>query len=261
MELPLDILDYIFGFLKSHPETLIACSRAHPIFAQVVERFLYHNITIHTDQSTYDGYCLEPLDTFNLLSETPRIANYVRILCITLGPLAEVDRILEETALVLPLLPMLECIILKQPYSIWWLPPLSFSTALENCLHLPTLQEVHVSALYFPLSTLDNCANINCFSLSGSPKMPDCSDDIAIYPQLKSLSFEDIDDEDTSFTSWAKQDIVKLRSLKCGYSSEPMILEFLEICSDTLINLDLTLGHSPCRFPHIFWRRRTEYSR
>ena len=117
-------------------------------------------------------------------------------------------------------------------------------TAVEDCLRLPTLQEVHMGTMQIPLSMLNRHANINCLSFSGCPQMPDCSDDA--YLQLKSLTVWGIGDFYWRFFStWAKRHITGLHSMKCDYSIEQMILEFLGICSGTLNNLYIKL-QAPC---------------
>jgi hypothetical protein len=159
----------------------------------------------------------------------------------------------EEIALILPIFPALECIMLTTYYYISWQKtlPQSLKTAVEGCLRLPTLQEVHIGTLDFPLSLLNTHANINYFSLSGSPQMPDCTDDHCL--PLTSLKVEGIDGRYSAFFStWAKSHIIKLHSLRCDYSREKMILELLENCSGTLNNLDLTLK-SPCEVSSCFY--------
>ena len=249
MELPLDVVDYIFGFLKSDPKSLVACSKAHPVFSQIIEKHLYYHIVIHTwidlhwTCRGHRGYSLEPLHFIKLLSDTPQIVNHVRILQIVLH--SPTIHNLEEIQ-GLSMFPLLECIVLSgiilHPFS-WNELPQCFRTAVEDCLCLPTLREVHVRNVLFPLSLLDNLVNVDCFSLSGSPQIHDCQADT--YPQLQSLSVHTIDNHDlASFINWAKRRILKLQSLECDYySDEQIIFDLLEICSDTLNNLDLSFEH------------------
>ena len=249
MNLPFDVLDSIFSFLKSHPDSLVACSKAHPFFSRVAERHLYRHITIHLGPWTSKfGYLLEPSELSKLLSETPHIVNYVRVLCIVLVdfrgrtyPTPETSRDLEEISLVLPMLSSLECIILNGPshFVSWNQLPQSFTAAVEKSLHLATLHRIHVRSLGFPLCILDNHRNINCFSLYGRPQTPDCSEDSNL--QLTALSFSVTRGHYlTSFLNWAKRHIFNLQSLKCDFY-EGEVLGLLEICSDTLNSLDVTL--------------------
>ena len=84
MELPVELLDKIFSFLTYYPRSLRACSDAHPIFTQIVQKYLYYhcNITPFTlTQSDDDGgYSQVPSRISKLLSETPQIVDYIRIL-------------------------------------------------------------------------------------------------------------------------------------------------------------------------------------
>jgi hypothetical protein len=267
MEFPFDVLDYIFSFLKSDPESLVACSRAHPLLSRIVERYLYYHIVILTGigfQNTGQGYFLESSHLIKILSETPQIVDYVRVLQIAFSyfnnSTQETRRRLEEIALILPMFPALECITLSTDGPMSWQEelPQSFRTAVDDCLHLQTLQKLCAGVLHFPLSMLDNHPHVTCLSIDTAPHVPDCLE--STYPQLKFLSVVNLDDAYVvSFSNWAKQHIGKLESLKCeisDYSSERMVSEFLEICSDTLTCLDICLdGPSfPCELLYVlFW--------
>ena len=171
MELPFDILDYIFSFLKSDPKALLACSKAHPVLSQVVEKYQFHHIVIHTGITDFT-YSFGPFDLRRRLAKTPRVAKYVAVLQIEFSHHQYGDRMLpylEEIASLLPMFPVLESIMLPTRRSLSWQKdlPRCFRKALENCLDLPTLQEIHVGNMLFPFSMLDIHANINYFLLSG----------------------------------------------------------------------------------------------
>ena len=256
MELPFDILDHIFSFLKSHPKALLACSKAHPILSQTIERHRFHRIIIHTGTRVADyRYGFKPSDLLKHVTETPRITKYVAILQIGSNDSNEIAPYLEEIASLLPMFPLLECIVLPtHPKSalLWQNLPQSFRTAVENCLHLPTLQEVHVGNLSFPLSLLDDHPNINSLSLSGPPKAE--SEYLeTTYPQIKSLSFEGFEHHYSNVVrTWAKRHILELQSLKYDLSCHRLILEVLQTCSNTLENLYLCLQRrgTPCELSY-----------
>ena len=244
-----EILDYIFAFLKSDSQSLIACSKAHPSLSPIVERHIYYHIVIPTlpdYQTTGRGYCLESSHLIKLLSETPQIANRVRILRIAFCRQSH-RHSCGEIALLLPIFSALECLILTAESDISWewaLLPETLTTAVRICLYLPTMQEVYIGALRFPLDVLSTNTNIKCLSLSGPSEISDYQDGTDAYPQLESLTVEDIDEHLCEpIWDWAKPYVVKLHSLKCDYSSvgETMLLEVLQICSGTLNNLDLRL--------------------
>ena len=58
IELPFDVLDYIFGLLRSNPETLAVCSKAHPLFPQILNKYLFYHIVICSNGLKYHGYNL-----------------------------------------------------------------------------------------------------------------------------------------------------------------------------------------------------------
>ena len=241
-----DILDYIFAFLKTDPQSLIACSNAHPSFSTIAERHIYYYIILATSYPDAvgpgPGYFIKPSRLIKLLSDAPQIVNHVRVLQIGFDWSSKID---EEIALILPMFTALECIALTSTqYMLWWKEGVSeaLMKAVENCLCLPTLQEVHIRAMNFPLSMLDRNANLKRLSFSRSFELADCPDDTNPLVQLSSLTFEHIGPEyRTDFTTWAKKHVTNLQSLKCGYSHDGMILRLLEICSGTLTDLNIEL--------------------
>ena len=259
MELPFDVLDHTFSFLKSHPKALLACSKAHPVFSQIVERYRFHHIIILTGVTEF-AYSFKPSDLFMRIAETPHIVKYVAVLQVEFNyyQYEGEDRMthyLDEIARLLPLFPVLECIMLRSSSVSWQKDlPQTFKTAVENCLQLQTLQEVHIGNISFPLSILDNHANINYLSLSGPPGIePGCPE--TIYPQIKFLALEGFDHGYSDvFLTWAKRHIVGLLSLKYDFSCHGMIFEVLGICSDTLENLYLCLHRegTPCQLSSHF---------
>jgi len=124
--------------------------------------------------------------------------------------------------------------------------PQIFQEAVKDCLRLPMMRELHIDRYCddFPVSMIDIHANIDCFSLCGTPEVSEVTD--TTYPQLKSLSITGFYSElhHIPFGAWAKPRITRLQSLKYDYSSDNTLLELLEICSDTLTTLELTLGSS-----------------
>ena len=257
MDFPSDILHYIFSFLKADPESLIACSNTHPSFSPIAEKYLYYHITIQTSlayRAPGSGYCLEPSQLLELLSESLQIANHVRVLQLTFEHDSSHSTMVkyDEMAQILPLFRLVKCIMLRSHSISWWMLPQTLKTAVENCCLLPTTQEIHIGrSLTFPLSLLTKNPHVTCLSFLAYPEMADQPD--RIYPplQLKSLrltwthhTFYDY------ICTWTKPHITTLRSLQCQYSSQKMVLEFLDVCSGTLNNLDLEL-QAPCEgVPH-----------
>ena len=234
LTLPFDIIDHIFSFLKSHPKALLACSRAHPLLSQIAERYRFRHIVICTGFQINSNitYSFRLSDLLRYLAETPRIANYVAVLQVELNPYQDFEGI----ASLLLMFPALECIMLPTPRKdsaiSWKALPQNFRTAVENCLCLPTLREVHVGNTSFPLSTLDNHANINYLSLAGPPEIEPL-DLKTTHPQIKSLAFEGFEHQESEFfCTWARQHILKLQKLKYDFSCHEIILEVFNICSN-----------------------------
>ena len=116
MNLPFDILDHIFGFLITHPGSLVACSEAHPVFSRMVEKYQYYCLTI--DLESTRGHLTK------LLSDKPQIRNYVCVLRIEFD--VEYRHIsitrthFERIAAILPLFSALECIVLSIARTMTW---------------------------------------------------------------------------------------------------------------------------------------------
>ena len=89
---PPEIFSEIFSFLTSEACVLVPCSQAHPIFAKIVELTLYAHVIVHNRDSDADNedehYFKFKLYQFStLLSDNPRILNYLRSLCVELTQL------------------------------------------------------------------------------------------------------------------------------------------------------------------------------
>ena len=265
MNFPSDILHYIFSFLKGDPESLIACLNTHPSFSPIAEKYLYYHITIQTSltrvayqASRSRGYHLEPSQLHELLSDSPQIANHVRVLQLTfVEHNFDLNRVMdkyEQIARILPLFPLVQCIMLRSLYVISWQTalPQTLRMAVENCFLLPTMREIQIGTfLIFPLSLLNKHAHITCLSFFAHPQIPDQPDDIYPPLQLKSLIIASLHNEYyDSISTWTKPHITTLRSLQCEYSSEQMIIEFLDVCSGTLNNLDLEVRATCEGVPH-----------
>lgn len=121
MELTFDILDYIFGLLRSNPESLVQCSKAHRFVSWNSQQTLLYHIVIHllgdrpTATSARLGYNLTLPHLVNLLSHKPQLVNNVRVLQIRSNgyghtPLSQKDSI-KKVAPLLPKFSALESII------------------------------------------------------------------------------------------------------------------------------------------------------
>jgi len=228
----------------------------------IIERQIYYHTTVHFSTAWRD--CNFEQDRLTkLVSENPRILNYVRILEIhvVLEHTGENDHIiveqLEEFAETLLLFPSLECIILSTPKIRFWEWPDNFRAALEDRLKLPTVKEVHfVGNQGLPFSLIGNCKNIENILLEGVFEPSDEEEEEDLTPlQLKSLTLSDI-----SHSLDAEQlHIKKLKSLKCSESSVEMLSSLLGECAETLNKLDIDLTYSRCK-PQCFFFQQDAYT-
>lgn len=263
MQLSEDILDHIFGYLVSHRETLVACSK-DPYLSSIVKRHLYYHLIVNIgnrNQKTISNYALKPGHLAQLVSESPHILYNVRILEIQLDMdyktckywmpegFTVIAKHLDEFANLLLMFPVLECIRLTSGEEFSWYWPDAFRTALEDRLHLSTVEEVHIRGVRdFPLSLFDNCNNLKKLVLS-APFTRCFYDSVSTLPKLQSLAVS-TDFIDPPYLTWIKLHINELRSLKCmlqlssGQNPLPMLLEG---CSQTLNKLDICLGHLRCK--------------
>ena len=247
MQLPFDIVDYIFSLLVSDRKTLIACSK-DPVLFPFVERHIHDHIIVQfgikTTTDTDDALRLAfgPENLVKLVSENPHIVYYVRILQIQVdsGHPDEMDDSFANTLLKFP---GLECIMLAASKARGWDVLDSFRAALEDRLNLPTVKEVHLRGDRTPLSLLNNSKNITNLSLSGfSIENQLCA---STLPQLHSLRLL-TRDVSPLLLAWIKCHIQELRSFKCALRNGQDILGLLELCSGTLEKLDLSVGYLRC---------------
>jgi len=89
--LPPEILDKIFSFLATDQASLEACSNAHPAILQLVERYLYCNVAIGTEN--LNGGSFQTQELLTLLSGKPHISKYIRHLKISYSRVATLNTI------------------------------------------------------------------------------------------------------------------------------------------------------------------------
>ena len=265
MHLSEEILDHIFSFLVSHRETLIACSK-DPVLSSIVKRHLHYHLIVNIgnhNRETASNYALKPDHLAKLISEDPRILYSVRVLQIQLeldrtscqfwmpGAPAVIAKHLDGFASLLLMFPVLERIMLTgTSEDCPWYWPDAFRTALEDRLSLPTIKEVHIEGVKdFSFSLLDNCNNLKNLSLFG-PFVRMDHHSVSTLPRLQSLSLSNTFFIDPPFMAWIKSHINELRSLKCSVelqSGQRPLSTLLEVCSQTLNKLDVSLGNLRCK--------------
>jgi len=232
----------------------MACS-ADPVLGPIVERHRYHNTTLHFGDGWSD--CdLIPDWLSQLVSENPRILNYVRVLDIqvqfdrTRKQEQVIKKQLDDFANTLLMFPLLECIMLTTPKNRIWHWPDVFRAALKDRLNLPTVKDVQFEGNQeFPFSLIGNCKNIENLILMGS--FEDAEEVDSTPLQLKSLALSH-----HSSPELVNLHIKQLQSLKCAESAVDDLSELLEVCFETLNKLDIDLTYSSCEAHVSFDSRR-----
>ncbi len=193
MKLSVELLDYIFSFLVSH-KTLVACSE-DPVLFPIVERHLYYHITVHFAKGWVPDYYYSSDRLYKLVSENPRILNYVRVLRIrvSLDHYPEdkdkdlsIKKALDRFSKTLLRFPVLECIVLdtSNKRSFCW--PDNFQAALKDRLGLPTVKGLQIIGNQdSPCPLMENIENL---LLSGSIRTTEAQVCSSTLPELKSLT-------------------------------------------------------------------------
>jgi len=258
--LPVEIVDNIFSRLDS--SSLEASSAAHHLFSCIAERHLYADICL--DARTIETqWVLDPegskMDSktsitvaqlSNLLEERPHIANYVFSLTIILS-----DRIAESSLPFMTLLRNLNKMTIENRSGVHKLIkltlPESLQLSLENCLRLPSMQEVEVTGIEIPFSFLHHCKGIKTLKVEAcaiselaGPELDSSHDG----PFLKDLIVIDVYVQDLKiFAPWMAKCCKRLQHFRVSpYSDEtetfPAIEPIFISCSNTLTSLDVDLG-------------------
>ena len=245
---PPEIFGEIFSLLSSEADVLVACGQAHPIFAQLVEPILYAHVIIHNhDLDLEDDHHLifRPSQLSALLSNNPRIVNYLRSLCIEFFQLY--FSTLEGIIAILPGL-KLERIRLSFGHSDftsdWKWFPTSFRTAFVACISTPFMKEIGIDAIYnIPLSSFADCAGLKRLTLFQNAVLR--PNTLCSFPQLEALELSHwmVDGHSRRLLSWMLTHASGLRSLTLRTPRKKAIRKFLpqllSICSASLVNLSI----------------------
>src|SRR5260221_9002675 len=152
--LPAELVDHIFSFLpQGDTSALKACSKAHPLFWRLAERYLYKHIVI------YKGS-----DVCNPVFKNPRLLDYPHTLEIS-AHIPDRNALPIDILSVIPRMANLVSLKIDGPYS--FKQGEEFLSMFRNCLHQPSFRELYLSNIfYFPVSTLDDAKNIKKLTLS-----------------------------------------------------------------------------------------------
>jgi len=245
---PPEIFGEIFSFLTSEASVLVTCSQAHPTFAQLIEPTLYAHVIVQNDDANLtDGHHLrfKPDQLSALLSDNPRILNYLRSLCVDVSQFGSDDEASKELIPILPGL-KLERIRLTRSYgsSDWRSFPRAFHTAFVACISTPLMKEICVDKVYhIPLSSFADCAGLKHLTLS---RHATPSSNMSFnFPQLEvlELSHWRMAGPCQEVFSWLLTHACGLRSVTLTTYRNEVMCTFLPrlvaICSTSLVNLSI----------------------
>ncbi len=255
---PPEIFSEIFSFLSSQAHVLVACSQAHPTFAQLLEPSLYAHVIVHkVDANPEDQHHLKfkPYQLSALFSDNPRILNYLHSLRVDLSHwyYNADDEVISEMTGLLPVL-KLERIKLNFADSDmgahWELFPLAFRTAFVTCISTSYMKEICLDEVHnMPLYSFADCAGLKRLKLwLGAVPQSNRSFN---FPHLEALELSELMNGSSRmhgsfpnrFFSWALTHASGLRSLTVRTPRKKVVRRFLPqlltICSTSLANLSI----------------------
>jgi len=243
---PPEIFTEIFGFLTSEAPALIACSQAHSTFSQLIEPILYAHVIVHDHNAVREDQHylkLKPHQLSTLLSDKPRILNYLRILRVYLS----FNEGWTETATILGGLKLerIQVTFIGTFDCVRWEQlPIAFRTAFVACISTSFMKEIRLDGTWnMPLSSFADCAGLKRLTLSYNAVPP--SNISCNFPHLEALELFDwtMDGHSHDFLSWALTHACGLRSLTLTTSTKNTMQGFLPsllaICSASLVNLSI----------------------
>ena len=267
--LPVEILDYIFSYLDVH--SLKASSKAHPVLSHIAERHLYVRITLqnHEEYNSSDSWLsLEVGQLSDLLSERPRIANYVLFLAINIGE--DDDKLFPflDSAIpsILARLLKLRMVVLNCSSTMEFFTsrkypnlPEDFCLSLAKSFELISMKKVKFYGIKIPLSLLHRCGN-TIEKLVFDHCIVSQSDDSEVEssssgcPPLEDLRITKINNRSLkTLVHWVANGCRQLRQFRFSpfdkRDEDPFVLikPILVSCSNTLTILDVDLGSLSAR--------------
>ena len=244
---PPEVFTEIFSILASEPRVLVACSQAHSIFAQLVEPTLYAHVIIHdnhADLADEHHLKLKPYQLSTLLSDKPRILNYLRSLCVELGVYSD-DEATKEIISILPGLKLERIqLTLSHHISDWQFFPITFRTAFVACISTSRMKEICLDNIHrIPLISFADCAGLKRLVLWSDAVPP--PNNSFNFPHLETLELSDwtMARHSQDFSSWLSRHACGLRSLTLTTAKKNVVHGFLPhllaIFSTSLVNLNI----------------------
>jgi len=193
---PVELLDEIFYFIRDDAPALRASADVNQNFADIVEKHLYHHVTLGGPEMT-------AAQLSKILVDSSHIITYIKSLGIYLSRTNSLSflqglRTEEEYALirVLPRLLHLTALSLHaniEPGVPWSDIHSNFKLSFLDCIRSPTLFDVSINCVTgFPLSLLEESLQLKSLSLIGSFSSGGLSkkQGVVMFPHLQSLTIE-----------------------------------------------------------------------
>ena len=250
---PPEIFSEIFSFLTSEARVLVACSQAHPIFAQLVEPILYAHVIVHygADPDSDEHHLkFKPHQLSTLLSDKPRILNYLRSLYVDLSQVYSHEFMNEIATAILPGLKLKRIqltFVPNDPDNVanWIYFPIAFRTAFVACISTSCMREICLDGVsHIPLCSFADCTGLKRLTLCQNAVPP--SNKSSNFPQLEALELSDWTMDGShnhGFFSWVLTHASGLCSLTLRTPRKKVIHRFLPhllaICSTSLVDLGI----------------------
>lgn len=183
-QLPPELLDYIFTFMRDDHPSLRHCAAVNHMFSELVERHLFYQITLSNSENYIGRGEPSPAQISKLLTDKTHLESHVKSLRIvmasfgilrwfTLRSMADED--MGQTLLILSHLTDVSLSGLHSGITSWQRFHHIFQTSFARILRLPSMDSVFIHDIEdFPLSLLNNCTSLKSLSLRlvGYPTIP-----------------------------------------------------------------------------------------
>lgn len=243
MLLPPELIDHIFSFLQQNISALKACSKAHPLYSRLAERYLYTDLTVDL---------LGVSELHKQLSWNSRLLDYPRSLEIRGGSRFYFKPMIP--LLIMPMVPRMANLMSLRIIGI----PCSFGqyeefiSTFTNCLQSSSIEQLDLTYLYdFPLSVLDNGKNIKKLTLFDCTAKEEPISSSPSSSSLETLILSGKPNPDVHV--WAIHRVTRLTSLglrgpDLDWTGVPGLLT---ACSNSLTTLHLGIWHDCMRYPFV----------
>ncbi|KAH9480838.1 hypothetical protein JR316_0007440 [Psilocybe cubensis] len=173
--LPPELLDYIFTFMRDDHPSLRNCALVNHKFSKLVERHLYYHITLNNSENYVGLGELSPAQISQMFTEKVHLVSHVKSLRIVMASLGILrwftlrsmeDEDMGKAMLVLSQLTKLSLSGRQHGIISWNRFHHLFQSSFARLLLLPSMTSVSIHGIEdFPLPLLSQCKNLKSLSL------------------------------------------------------------------------------------------------